>query len=122
MFSTLAAVEKSGLSRIDLTLDASADLVGELKQWLGISSTSHEGPWQRARHFTAALTGGASDASSVGWGCVVTSFLGPFQAGGVFPQDWLNKHINKKEMYAFNIISCGSSVRATPTLCDEPKY
>ena len=49
---------------------------------------------------TAALTGGASHASSVGWGCVVTSFLGPFQAGGVFPQDWLNKHINKKEMYA----------------------
>ena len=44
VFSTLAAVEKSGLSRIDLTLDGSADLVGELKQWLGISSTSHEGP------------------------------------------------------------------------------
>ena len=46
MFSTLATLEKSGRSRVDLTLDASADLVGEFQQWLRIRSTSHEGPWQ----------------------------------------------------------------------------
>ena len=100
MFSTLAALEKSGLSRIDLTSEARGDLVGELRQWKGLASTSHEGPWQRARHFMAALTEGASDASSVGWGGVVMSFGDPFKAGGVFPHDWLNKHINKNEMYA----------------------
>ena len=110
MFSTLAALEKSGLSRIDLTSEARGDL----------ASTSHEGPWQRARHFTAALTEEASDASSVEWGGFVMSFGNPFKAGGVFPLDWLNKHINKKEMYAlYHLLRqvCHGAMR----LCARPK-
>ena len=34
------------------------------------------------------------------WGCVVNTTSGTFPAGGVFPSDWLSKHINQKEMYA----------------------
>ena len=83
IFSTLAASEKSGLSRVDLTLDASADLVGELMQWRGIKPTSHEGPWQRAPHLTAALTGEASDASPVGWGNSSCPSWVPSKPGGL---------------------------------------
>ena len=67
---------------------------------MSITATSQEGPWQRARHFAAALTKGSSDASSVAWGGVVNTTSGTFPAGGVFPSDWLSKHINQKEMYA----------------------
>lgn len=71
-----------------------------MKQWLDISATTHEGPWQRAQHFAAALTKGASDASSVAWGRVVYTAGDPFEAGGGFPPTWLSKHINQKETYA----------------------
>ena len=100
MFAVLSKLEKTGTSRIDLASHAHADLLGEFKQWMTITSTSQEGPWQRARHFTAVLTCGATDASSTGWGGVVNASSGPFRAGGVFPQNWLSRHINSKEMYA----------------------
>lgn len=45
MLAALYSLEKSGLSLVDLTLDSSADLVGEMDQWMRILSTSHEGPW-----------------------------------------------------------------------------
>ena len=99
MFAVIADLEKSGLCTVDLTQDSRADLLGELRQWLSITATSQEGPWQRARHFSAALTKGSSDASSVAWGGVVNTASGTFPAGGVFPPDWLAKHINQKEMY-----------------------
>lgn len=100
LFQAITALDKSGVSGVDLSRDRYADLRGELLHWLSIASTTHEGPWQRARHFKAALTGGASDASSVGWGGIVYAADGPFRAGAVFPPDWLTKHINQKEMYA----------------------
>lgn len=100
MFAVLAALEKSGMSVVYLERPSNADLVGELKQWLGLTATSQEGPWQRARHFSASITKGSSDASSVAWGGVVNTATGPFPAGGVFPPEWLSKHINQKEMYA----------------------
>lgn len=100
MFTVLAKLEKSGLRHIDLSRDEFVDLRGEFHQWAGISSTSHEGPWQKAHHFTAALTGGATDASSTAWGGVVNATTGPFHAGGVFPEEWLTRHINSKEMFA----------------------
>ena len=105
MFAALAMLEKTTQRAVDLSLDSSADLVGEMKQWLRISATTHEGPWQRAQHFAAALTKGASDASSVAWGGVVYTDGNPFKAGGVFPEKWLEKHINHKEAYAlYNLL------------------
>lgn len=66
MFAMLSKLDRTGASSIELTHDSHADLLGELKQWSRITVTSHEGPWQRARHFTATLTDGATDASSIG--------------------------------------------------------
>ena len=43
MLEVLSKSKKSGASRIDLTRDSHADLL-ELKQWLRITFTSHEGP------------------------------------------------------------------------------
>ena len=100
MFAAVAKLEKSGAHEVDLAARASADLRGEFLRWLEISASTHEGPWQRARHFVAELTFGASDASSIAWGGVVFAFFGEFRAGGVFPQEWLRAHINQKEMYA----------------------
>lgn len=100
MFAAVAALEKSGRHCIDLADRTSEDLLAEFRWWCRISTTSHEGPWQRARHFAASITRGASDASSVAWGGVVHAPDGPFQAGGVFPRHWLPTHINQKEMYA----------------------
>ena len=99
MFAVVAELDKSGRCSVDLTHDSRADLVSEFKQWLSITATSQEGPWQRARHFAAALTKGSSDASSVAWGGVVNTTSGTFPAGGVFLPDWLSKQINQK-MYA----------------------
>ena len=99
MFTMVAALEKSGAHDVDLALSSSADVLGEFRHWLTITTTTHEGPWQRARHFRAELTFGASDASSLAWGGVVYA-VGEFRAGGVFPPDWLPRHINRKEMYA----------------------
>lgn len=100
MFAAVAVLEKSGRHHVDLADHASADLLGEFRWWCRISTTSHEGPWQRARHFAATLTRGASDASSLAWGGVVHAPDGPFEAGGVFPPHWLTTHINQKEMFA----------------------
>ena len=100
MFAALAILEKTTQRELDLSLDSNANLVGEMKQWVNISTTTHEGPWQLAQHFAAALTKGASDASSVAWGGVVYTAGEPFEARGVFPQQWLSKHINQKETYA----------------------
>ena len=100
MFVVVAELDKSGRCSFDLTHDSRADLVSEFKQWLSITATSQEGPWQRARHFTAALAKGLSDASSVAWGGVVNTTSDIVPAGGVFPSYWLSKHINQKEMYA----------------------
>lgn len=101
MFAMVALLEKSGAHVGDLTARASADLVGELRHWLGISATTHEGPWQVARHFAAKLTSGASDASSLAWGGVVFA-REEFRAGGIFPPEWMPKHTNFKEMYALH--------------------
>ena len=100
MFAVLSKLEKSGASRIDLARGSHADLVGEFQQWMSITSTSHEGSWQRARHFTASSTCGSTDASSIGWGGVVNASSGPFRAGGVSLQHWISRYINSKEMYA----------------------
>lgn len=71
MFAEISALEKSGLSMVDLSLDSSADLRGEMQHWLRITSTTHEGPWQKAPHSNARLTSGASNASSPAWRGVV---------------------------------------------------
>lgn len=100
MFAVVPKLDTPGVSRIDLTHDSYADLSGEPQRWMRISSTSHEGPCQRARHFPASLTDGATDTSSIGWGGLVNAGHGPFRAWGGFPRDWLPRHINRKEMHA----------------------
>ena len=101
MFAVLAELEKSALCMVDLTQDSRAGLLGEFQLWLNLSATSQEGPWQRAQYFVAALTKGSSDASSVALGGVVVKTApGTFPAGGVFPPDWMSKHINQMEIYA----------------------
>ena len=84
MYSVLLKLEKSGARRIDLARDSHADLVREFQQWMRITSTSHEGPWQWAPHFIALFTCGSTDASFISWGGVVKAGSGPFRAGGVF--------------------------------------
>ena len=87
MFAVVAELDKSGRCSVDRTHDSRADLVTEFKQWQSITSTSQEGPWQRARRFATTLTKGSSDASSVAWGGVVNTTSGTSPAGGVFPPD-----------------------------------
>ena len=103
MFAVIAELEKSGRCTVDRKHDSRVDLLCEFRQWLGIAATSQEGPWQRARHFSASIRTGlsdaSSDASSAVWAGVVHTAAGTFPAGGAFPPDWLNKHINQKEMY-----------------------
>lgn len=99
MFAVLSAMDKTNTRRVDLACDANADLRGEFHQWLSLTASSHEGPWQRASHLLVEIDG-SSDASSIGWGGVINILNSPYRAGGVFPEDWLRKHINKKEMFA----------------------
>ena len=61
MFTALSRLEKSGMRHIDLSQDECVDLRGELKQWLGILS------------------------SSTAWVGVVNAVTGPFRAGGGVP-------------------------------------
>ena len=60
---------------------------GELKKWLRITFNLHEGSWQRARRFTAALTDGATEASSIGWEGVANAGSGKFRAMATFPHE-----------------------------------
>ncbi len=101
MFAMVAKLEKSGAPDVDLAARYSADLVGELRHWLSLSATTHEGPWKLAQNFAAKPTLGASDASSLAWGGVVYA-REEFRAGGVFPPERMAKHINFKEMYALH--------------------
>ena len=87
MFSALSTLKKSGLHRINLSNVEFGELRGKFCPWISVSSTSHEGPWQKVRHFTAALAGGATDASSTAWGGVVNVAVKTLRAGGVFPED-----------------------------------
>lgn len=54
-FAVVVGLEKSGLSRVNLCRDESADFLGEIKQWLNITSTTHEWPWQWVLHVVVAL-------------------------------------------------------------------
>lgn len=77
----IAKLEKSGRSTVVHTHDSRMDVLGKLMQWLGIVATSQEGPWTRERHYSAALTNGSSDASSVAWGGVVKTTTGTSPQG-----------------------------------------
>ena len=61
----------------------------DLPQQLELTIMTHQGPWQQARHFTTALTGGATDVSSNVCGGVVNTTTGPFLAGRGLPSEWL---------------------------------
>ena len=99
MFAVLSTLEKASTSRMNLTRDSHADLIGELKQWLHITSNLPEGRWQRDRNFTAARTDGVIEASSISCEGVVNAGSGPIRAGGTFPHETLSRHLKRKEMY-----------------------
>lgn len=71
---------------------------GESEQRLSLTVSSNDGPWQRASHLLVELDG-SSDASSLGWAGAINIINSPYRTGGVFQDDWLRKHINKKEMF-----------------------
>lgn len=56
MFAAVSELEKSGRHRVVLADHAAADLRGEFQWWGRISTSSHEGLWQRAQHFATRLT------------------------------------------------------------------
>ena len=91
MFAVVAELEKSALCMVDLTQDSRrrADLLGEFQQWLNLSATSQEGPWQRARHFVAAVTKGSLHHLSHGGGGGGKGWGAPFPGGGGFPPEGL---------------------------------
>lgn len=82
IFTVLPKLEKSRVSQLDQSRIEFGRLRGEVRQWISISSTSHKAPWQKTSHFTAALTGGATDAPSTAWRGVVNVTPVPFHAGG----------------------------------------
>lgn len=103
MFSQLARKSARGDRDSNrVRFDANPELAGEFHQWLELEPKTHQGPWFKARHFTAALTVGATDASSNAFGGVIRMPHGLFEAGGDFPSDWLPRHINAKEMFALH--------------------
>ena len=83
-----------------IRLETHADLRAELEIWLGLSTTSQEGPWYKEKHYEVTITTASSDASSNQHGGVVGLPEGEFSTGGGFPHEWLPRHINAKEMYA----------------------
>ena len=89
-------LDMPGLCTVHLAHASRADLVGESKQWLKITSTLHDGPWQRALYFVVALTNVLSDAYSVAWGAVVNTTSDTIPAGRVFSPACLSNHINHK--------------------------
>ena len=121
MAAVLARTEKSGDSRVQLTRQA--ELRAELCQWLQLTTTTQQGPWQRARHFTAALTGGATDASSNAWGGVINTTTGPLLTDRDFPSEWSARHIINKKMLALHEVLlncmryCCSTVNNTLVRC-----
>ena len=100
IFADVMELDGSSLWSVYLTHDVTADFVGEFNQWISVAATSEEGPWQQARHLSAALTKGWSDAPSVAWGSVINTASGAFPAEGVFPPNLLWQHIDQKEVYA----------------------
>lgn len=58
MFSQLAKSKTNRRVRKRVSLVSNPELVGELRQRLELEATTHQGPWFKARRFTAALTGG----------------------------------------------------------------
>ena len=89
--AVLSNMEKFGTRIIDLARGSHADLLRELKQWVSFMSTLRQGSRQRARHFTAAMTDGAVDASSIGRAGVLNAGLGPCHAWRLFPKDWFSR-------------------------------
>jgi len=51
----------------DLTLDES-DLRAELTIWLGLATSSQQGPWYKERHYDVQVPPANSDASANQWG------------------------------------------------------
>ena len=112
MFSTLAALEKSGLSRIDLTLDSASNsssgcVLRPLRtrcRGRGRATSRLPSP---AGHRTRHPWGGGGS-----WRC----FRVPLRLGGVFPREWLNMHISKKDMFALYHLLWRFYTRQTETL------
>lgn len=72
----------------------------ELEKWLEVRKRFNGASWYRAEHKLLTLTG-ATDASSSGWGGLIHSpGCDVFRAGGDFPPDVANHHINLQEGYA----------------------
>lgn len=89
MFAQLAKSARNRRPTSRVSLVKNPELAGELQQWVELEPTTHQGPWFKARHYTAALKVGATDASSNAFGGVMHTASGNFEVGGDFPADWL---------------------------------
>lgn len=72
---------------------------GEFVQLVGLAPALHKGPRQKARHPILRRVGGS-----------VNENLGPFGAGGTFPEGWLPRRIKNQEAYALHHVLLHSSV------------
>ena len=119
-FSMLAAFDQSGLRRMNLTLDASADLVGKFQQRLRITPTFTRG----------ALTAGAPRH-----GCPHRRSIGVILRGMSGIRDVILGPLSRRRGASARtpktrtstrcllfIISCGSFEHVTPRLCGESMY
>ena len=116
MFAVLSTLEKASTSRMNLTRDSHADLIGELKQWLHITSNLPEGRWQRDRNFTAARTDGVIEASSISCEGVVNAGSAPFCVGVVSRTSGYLRPITSR--CTRRTTCCGSFAQGSPRPCD----
>lgn len=102
MYKSLATFQRRGGRKpsMEIEIPSNSGLMFELQRWLEVRMHFNGASWYRAEHKHLALTG-ASDASSGGWGGLIRSPGQPvFKAGGDFPAQVAQQHINVQEGYA----------------------
>lgn len=85
---------------MEIDIPENGSLMFELRQWLAVRHRFNGASWYGPSHQRVTITG-ASDASSRAWaGLIESPGHDVFQAGGDFPQEFQQEHINLQEGYA----------------------
>ena len=117
MFSPIANGARKHRPENRVSHVGNPELAEEFHQWSDLEAMTHQGPWFKARYYTAALKVGATNASSNAFGEIIRSPTGPFEVGEEFPADWLPRYINAK-MFALHEV-LHQFFLSTRTLCGE---
>ena len=102
MYRQLARFQQSGGRRRspDIDIPKNGGLMFELRQWLEVRRKFNGASWYGPARQRVKITG-ASDASSRAWaGLIESPGHTVFQAGGDFPPEFAQEHINLQEGYA----------------------